>query len=162
MPSFNPYITNLLSQLPDDWKSTILDKKSIMVNIQPNFKVFGQNQDLEVTFIIWSRVDHDSSRKLKIHQKSKVTKLGLSLGEVNWTLTKHNFHIIHQKILNQRPFWWKSNSLQLCLSKLKAQNSSFERYESKHYKSFLKSTKRHFLSKRFTSRFNSSNGKWLS
>ena len=79
--------------------------------------------------------------KLKIHQKSKVTKLVFSLGEVNWTLTKHNFYMLHQKILNKRSYWRKFNSLQLWLSKLKSKNASFERYEPKHYKSFQKSTK---------------------
>ena len=59
-----------------DWKSLALDKKSIMANMKSNFIMFGQHQDFEVTFIIWSRVDHESSRKLKIWSKVKVSKLG--------------------------------------------------------------------------------------
>ena len=57
-------------------KSVVLDKKSTVVNIQSNFIIFGQHQYFEVIFIIWSRVDHDSSRKVKIWSKVKVSKLG--------------------------------------------------------------------------------------
>ena len=57
---------NCSSNCSDSWKSAVLDKKSIMVNIQSNFIIFGQHQYFEVIFIIWSRVDHYSSRKFKI------------------------------------------------------------------------------------------------
>ena len=96
-------------------QSIVLSKKSTVVNIQSNFKIFGQHQHFEVIFIIWSRVDHDSSRKSQNHQKSKVTKLGFSYGEVNGTLTNHNFHILHQKFLNQSSFWRKFNFVKLFL-----------------------------------------------
>ena len=59
----------------DDWKLIVLSTKSTMVNIQSNFKIFGQHQHFEVTFIIWSRFDYDSSKKAL--KSSKVAKLGL-------------------------------------------------------------------------------------
>ena len=64
----------------DGWKSVVLDKKSTVVNIQSKLLIFGQHHHFEVIFIIWSRVDHDSSRKLKICSKVKLSKLGF-LGE---------------------------------------------------------------------------------
>ena len=84
-----------------------------MVNIQPNFKIFGQHQGFEVIFIIWSRVDHDSSRKTLKSSKVKSYQIRVSLGEVKWTLTKHNFHMLHQLFPKQIPFWIKLNSIQL-------------------------------------------------
>ena len=76
-------VYSLTSKVPSDncsdgWKSVVLDKKSTVVNIQSNFLIFGQHPHFEVTFIIWSRVDHDSSRKLKICSKVKLSKLGVS------------------------------------------------------------------------------------
>ena len=115
-----------------------------MANIQSNFKKNCQHQHFEVIIIIWSRVDHDSWRKLKIHQKSKVTKLGFSYGEVNWTLTKHNSHMPHQIFLNQSWFWRKFNSLQLCLSKLKSKKMlhlrDMDQNITGHFKSQQKDT----------------------
>ena len=75
------HVSSLISQVclvncSYGWKSVILDKKSTIVNIQSNFIIFGQHQYFEVTFIIWSRVDHDSSRKFKIWSKVKLSKLG--------------------------------------------------------------------------------------
>ena len=55
----------------DGWKSVVLVKKSTMVNIQSNFLIFGQHPHFEVTFIIWSRVDHDSSKKTQDLLKSQ-------------------------------------------------------------------------------------------
>ena len=100
-------------------------KKSTVVNIQSNFKIFGQHQHFEVIFIILSRVDHDYPRKALKSSKIKNCQIRVSLGEVNWTLTMHNFHILHHKIITQSSFRWKFNSLQLCVSKLKPENASF-------------------------------------
>src|ERR1043165_2200631 len=74
-------VSRLTSQVSSDncsdgWKSVVLVKKSTVVNIQSNFMIFGQHPHFEVTFIILSRVDHDSSRKLKICSKVKLSKLG--------------------------------------------------------------------------------------
>ena len=74
-------VSSLTSQVSsyncsDGGKSVVLVKKSTVVNIQSNFIIFGQHQYFEIIFIIWSRVDHDSSRKLKIWSKVKVSKLG--------------------------------------------------------------------------------------
>ena len=57
------------------WKSTILGQKSTMVYIQSNFKFFGQHQHFEVISIIWSRVDHDSSRNTPNSSKLKRSQM---------------------------------------------------------------------------------------
>ena len=74
-------------------------------------------------------------------------------------MTRHNFHILYQKFLNQSSFRRKFNSLQLCLSKLKSKNASFERYEPKLYRSLGKSTKRHFFVKAIYTKIKTSNEK---
>ena len=78
-------------------QSIVLSKKSTLVNIQSNFKIFGQHQHFEVTFIIWSRVDHDSSRKAQNHQVQKLANLGFFFEESTLTLTRHNFLILYHK-----------------------------------------------------------------
>ena len=93
----------------DDWKSTALGKKSIMVNIQSNLNIYGQHQHFEVIFIILSKVDHDSSRNALKSSKVKSCQIRVSLGEVNWTLTKHNFHMLHQLLSNKISFEGNSN-----------------------------------------------------
>ena len=98
---------------PDAWKSTVLGQKSTVVQIHSNFKFFGQHQHFEVIFIIWSMVDHDSSRNAPNSSKVKICQIRVSLWEVNWTLTKHNFNMIHQLFPNQNTLWRKFNSLQL-------------------------------------------------
>ena len=102
----------------NDWKSTVLDKKSTTANIQSNFNIFGQNQHFEVIFIIWLGVDHDSPRNNLKSSKVKNCQIRVSLGKVNWTLTKHNFHMLHQLFPNQSPFWKILHSLQLFTSML--------------------------------------------
>ena len=58
-------------------------------------RLFGQHKHFYVISIIWSSVDHDSSRNSP--NSSKVTNgwIRVSIGKVNWTLTRHNFHILH-------------------------------------------------------------------
>ena len=58
---------------------------------------------------------------------------------------KHNFHILHHKILNQILFWRKFNSLQLCLSKLKAKKCSIWEIWAKTLQVFLKVNKKAFF-----------------
>ena len=56
-------------------------------------------------------------------------------------MTNHNFLILSQKFFHQLLFWRNFYSLQLHVSQECPKNASFERYSSKHYRSFSKSTK---------------------
>ena len=116
MPSFMPCITSLLSQLLRWLKINFIRSKvncgQYTVKIQD---VFGQHQHFEVIFITWSRVDHDFSREALKSSKVQSCQIRVSLGEVNWTLTKHNYHTLYQLFPNQSQFGSKFNYLQLCV-----------------------------------------------
>ena len=76
MSSFKPHISSVLSQLLRWLKINYIGQKVNYGQHTVKLHHFCQNQDFEVTFITWSRVDHVSSRKIKIWSKVKVAKLG--------------------------------------------------------------------------------------
>ena len=118
-----------------------------MVKPQSKLLIFCQHPHIEVSFTIWSRIDHGSSRKDQKSTNQKVSKLGFCIGKVNWTLTSHNSHMEHPKFSIQSSFWRKFDSLQNCVSHAKSKNASFERYGPKHYRSFSKVNKKTLFSK---------------
>ena len=65
MPSCKLWITFFISQL-SSWpkKSVVLGKKSTMANLQSNFIIFDPHQHFKLICIIWSSLDHNSSRNL--------------------------------------------------------------------------------------------------
>ena len=131
----------------DYWKSTWLGKKSTVVNIQSNFKIFGQHQHFEVLLTIWSRVDHESLRKALKSSKVKSCQIRVSFGKVNSTLTKHNFVILYEKWPIQSSLLRVCNFLQSIFTPQYQEMHSQEVTNLDIIGQFWKSTKTPFLPK---------------